>query len=601
MPDVVQRGDNGRVERTFGGNVWLKVGFVVFALWMVSPMFTAPYVEAYVARLQSMAMLNQAGKLGLDDQAYPINTELLYVTRVGMVWLLQVAMGVLHSTSLWVLRVITIGSLGLLAGSSVVFARRWTGVPAWAVLACLVVTPGILEPSFFVADNLVAASLTCLALALVTERVGFGRWFAIGAIAACATLVRLDAVLVVPAVVAVLWLATRAWRKVGLGVVFALLGAAAVFAMSQWVTGVSLVQSYEVGRFFSAVNNNPTIYQTGLRKTEGLIFFGFFGLITLPLLGIGARLNSKRHRRSWSVVMTLLPVLFYAAVIPHANEIRDFCIMGAPFVVLHGATGVVWLVESAQGRGGVRKLWALALFVWFALVLLAPPYISMRDGPRALTGRLYTPIFWRQWQGRTLGMIDQIHALVDEVRPGQTMLAISSQFEPERYLHLRLLQEGFKIDQVPIGNAKCRSIERFQRDGRTVVSVRTENPYGIIPDGDNGHRLESEQVVDSLACLGAESFGQRYFFSIGESGKPYWRGLSGDEVEIPRHFPLRILHRASYGFFRSVPLTAQDVRKLNDAADGSLNAGHAAQQSMAFGGVAFEKLIDHRYWWPPSR
>lgn len=592
--------DGGRLRRVGALDWVLRVGAVIFALWMISPMFTSSYVEAYVARLQSMAILNHAGLLGMDDQAYPINTELLYVTRVGMVWLMGVAMTLFHSTGLWVLRVITMGSMGLLAASCAVFARRWVGVPAWTVLLCVVLTPGVIEPSFFIADNLVAAALTCLALALVTKNVGFLRWAGIGVIVACATLVRLDSVLVVPAVVAVLWLATREWRRVGSGIAFALLGAAAVFVLSYWGTRVSLLQSFEVGRFFGTLNNNPEIYQTGLRKTEGLIFFGFFGLMALPLVLLGAWANFKRHDRAWSVVMTLLPVLFYAAVIPHANEIRDFCIMGAPFVLLHAATGLRWMVAALQERGGVRRRWAQALLVWFAVVLLAPPYLSMRDGPRALTGRMYTPIFWRQWQGRTLGMVDTIHSLVDRVKPGGATLVISSQFEPERYLHLRLLQEGFHLRAVADGQPTCRSIERFERDGRTVVSVRTENPYGLVPGEESGHRLESVQIVDSLRCLGTEKFAERHFFSIGPSGEAYWPGLAGEEVEIPRQFPLPILHKASYGFLGDVALSAGDVSRLEQAADASLSKERPAANAPQFGGAAFVKLVDHRFWRPRS-
>lgn len=573
----------------------LVAALIVGALWMISPMFTSSYVEAYVARLQSMAMLNHSGQLGLDDQAYPINTELLYVTRVGMVWLMQVAMGLFHSTGIWVLRVITMGSLALLAGSSYVFARRWAGVPLWAVLACVVLTPGILEPGFFIADNLVSAALTCLALALVSGRATIWRWFWIGAIVACATLVRLDAVLIVPAILAVLWLESREVRKIALAVSCAVAGAAVVFAVSYKVTGVSLVQSYEVGRFFSALNNNPAIYQTGLMKTQELIFFGFFGLITLPLLAIGAWENFKMHGRAWSVVLTVLPLLFYAAVIPHANEIRDFCIMGSPFVLLHAGTGLQCLTRGLRNREGTRKSWAVALAALFLLVLVAPPYISMRDGPRTLTGRLYAPVFWRQWQGRTLGMIDQIRSLVDGVEPGRPMLIISSQFEPERYLHLRLLQDGYALDSIADAPEKCRSIERFHLGAKVVVAVRTENPYGIVRGPDSGNRLESEQIADSLNCLREQKFGAEYFFSIGQSGEPYWPGLSGEEVPIPRRFLLPILHKATYGFFGEALLSAKDMARLESTA--SLVQGQR-EPGIEFGSEEFRKAVGHRFWWP---
>ncbi len=569
--------------------------FVLFALWMISPIFTSSYVEAYVARLQSMAILNHHGLLAMDDQAYPINSELLYVTRLGMVWLLQGAMVVLHNTSLWVLRLVTMASFVLLVASSVIFARRWAQVPAWAVLACAVLTPGVLEPSFFFADNLVSAALTTFALALVRERISFPRWFAIGAIVGCAMLIRLDAVLIVPAVLAVLWLASRAYRRMGLACLYAAAGAMVIFAISYAVTSVSLLTAFHVGQLFSRINNNPAIYQTGLAKTRELIFFGFFGLVTLPLLAIGAWENFKLRPRRWNVVMTLLPVLFYAAVIPHANEIRDFCIMGAPFVLLQAGTGLRRLLASAEGPAGARRWGALLVFAAFALVFIAPPYLSMRDGPRALTGRLYTPIFWRQWQGRTLGMIDQIHGLVNGVEPGQSMLVISSQFEPDRYLHLRLLQEGFQLDRAAGAGGDCQSIETFRKHGRVVTTIRTENPYGIFTGATMGNYLEALQIVDSLQCLRGVHFDRSYFFSIGQQGELYWPALGAAEVRIPARFPLPILHTASYGFFGSTPLSPADVERLDAAARQSL-ATLATASPLTY--ADFHSRVGHRYWSP---
>ncbi len=217
------------------------------------------------------------------------------------------------------------------------------------------------------------------------------------------------------------------------------------------VTGVSLLQTYQVSHLFSEVNNNPTIYQTGLAKTRELIFFGFFGLVTLPLLVIESWTNYRTHSTRWNIAMTLVPVLFYFALIPHANEIRDFCIMGSPFVLLQAATGLQRLLAVAEAPASPYRWIAISVFGIFVLLFVAPPYLSMRDGPRALTGRIYSPIFWRQWQGRTIGMKGKIHGLVNQVVPGQRILVISSQFEPDRYLHLRLPVQVRIVSQL-----RCR-------------------------------------------------------------------------------------------------------------------------------------------------
>ncbi len=106
---------------------------------------------------------------------------------------------------------------------------RWTFVPAWAVQACVVLTPGILEPSFFFADNLVAASLTTLALAMVSADRASGPWIGIGGIVVYAMLVKVDAVLIIPAILFVLWQASREYKKIVMAALMAIAGATIVF------------------------------------------------------------------------------------------------------------------------------------------------------------------------------------------------------------------------------------------------------------------------------------------------------------------------------------------------------------------------------------
>ncbi len=569
---------------------------VLLALWLLSPIVTSSYVEAYVARLQSMALLQPHHLLALDDQAYPIDTEMLYVTRRGMVWLIEGAMLALHSTGIQVLRVITVASFLLLSGSCVAFARRWGKVPAWAAVAAIVATPGIVEPAFFIADNLVSAALATLALALVGRSLTLPRWLLIGVLVACAMLVRLDAVLIVPALLAVLWLSSRDGLRMALALVLASAGAAAVLLAAS-SHGISLATAWKVGRLFSTMNNNPEIYQTGLLKTRALIFFGFFGFITFPLLLVNAWRSWPQRGWEWGLVMTLLPSCFYLLVISRANEIRDFCLLAAPFVVLHGAGGFAWLRSHLCERRATHRRLAWALLAWFILVLFAPPYISMRDGPRTLIGRVYSPVFWRQWQGRTLTMLDQIRALTGKVQGTETMLVLTSQFEPERYLHLSLLQDGFTLAPVTLADPRCRSIEIFRDGTRTVIDVRTENPYGMVHGKAAGAEIGEMQLDASLQCLRSVPFTRAYFFSIGDSGDQYGPGLDGEERPIPAHFPLPILHRASYGFFRSTPLSLPDVTLLDAATQRSLRQAeqdHHPSPDL----IDFFRHVQSRFWVP---
>ena len=587
-------------EKTRGtAAVWMRrvgaVFAVVFALWLLSPMLTSCYVEAYVARLQSMALLQHQHLLAMDDQAYPIDTEMLYVTRRGMVWLMEGAMLVLHSTGIQVLRVLTIASFLLLSGSCIAFARRWAKAPLWAAVAAIVATPGIVEPSFFIADNLVSAALATLALALVGRSLTLPRWFFIGILVACALLVRMDAVLIIPALLAVLWLSSRDYRRMAFALVLAAVGAAAVlYAASSH--GLSLTTAWKVARLFSFMNNNPEIYQTGLLKTRALIFFGFFGLISLPLVILNAWRSWAQRGWEWGFVMTLLPACFYLLVISRANEIRDFCLLAAPFVVLHGACGWEWLRKSLLKQHSNRRWAAGTLLAFFALVLLAPPYISMRDGPRTLVGRAYSPVFWRQWQGRTTTMIHQIDTLIDNVQPTQTMLVLTSQFEPERYLHLSLLQDGFTLGKTSSSDSPCRSIEVFRKGTRAVFDLRTDNPYGLVHGASASTVIGEMQLDASLQCLRSISFTRAYFFSLGDSGKQYDPALHGEERPIPDHFFLPILHKASTGFFSSTPLSPTDVTLLDAASQRQVRQWQEGHSSPDL--TDFFHHVQPRFWVP---
>ena len=357
--------------------LWCKILLILAALWLLSPMLASTYVEAFVERLHSMALLLNRHQLALDDQTYPINTEFLYVTRLGMVQLMRLALAIFGENSLAGLRVLTISSFIALSWSSITFARRWSAdslgrhEPVWALAAILILTPGIVEPSFFFADNLVSAAFAITALALVTYRVTPVRWFAIGALFASAMLVRLDALLVAPMIVTVLWFACRDYRRIALALLCGLAAAVAVFFVSYKLTGVSLFQAIRVGRFFSAVNSSG-MYNGNLRRSTALAI-GFFGLITIPCVVIGAWGNFREHTRRWSFVMILVPALYYMAAFHKANEIRDFYLLGTPYVLLHGSRGLRRLVALSRFRTGLdARLARVTLLLFRGGAALSP-------------------------------------------------------------------------------------------------------------------------------------------------------------------------------------------------------------------------------------
>jgi hypothetical protein len=587
--------DGGRV-RWGVPRTLLSILALTFFIWMIAPAFSAMYVEVYMARLQSMAILLHRGlSLALDDQAYPINTEFLYVTRLGMVQLIRAGVAIFGAASIWSVRAPMLVSFAILGLAGVAFARRWSSEPRWALAAMLILTPGILEPSFFLADNLPSAALAILALALVSDRVSALRWLAIGALMGCATLVRLDAILVAPMLVGLLWLACRDLRRSALAILYGLCGATVIFLLSAHFTGVSLPLAFRVGRSFSAANG-AAIYGAGLHRTA-LTALGFFGLITAVCLPIGVWENVRRKPVSWSIILALMPGLFYLVFLPKANEIRDFSLLAAPFVLLHGATGLRRLLEAARQSTGATVWAARAVLLFFLFVLFAPPAVISKDGPRTIVGRAYSPVFWRQWQARTSAAQHSLIDYVDSVHPGQHVLVVQSFYEPDRYLHLALLQKGFQILPAS-GEAGCSSIETYARQGTMVVNLRTEDPYGIVGGGAIDQELAAMQFLSSLQCLRGQPFGRITHTQWGLFGFRLWPDDIGDLIPVPSPaWPIKALHGTSFPQLRISEWSPADLSRAEASASDML-----AHQNVKISSVpsssAFHEKMQNRLWKP---
>lgn len=601
-----QLASTGVIHRSPWGvrRIAIVAATLLLAAWLLSPMFTSTYVEAYMERLQTMAMLQPHGRLWLDDQAYPINTEFLYVTRLGMVELMRGCIAIFGASSLWGLRALTIGSFAVVTAACLAFSRRWAAsethqaTPWWPFAVFLVLVPGIVEPSFFFADNLISAAFATAALALVTGKVSVPRWLIIGGLFGAAMLVRLDALLIAPLILSVLWLACRDYRRIAVAVLLGAVGASAVFLLNWRFTGISLLQAIQVGRFFSAVNANG-VYSSGFKRTV-IIALGFFGFLSLPFLAAGVWSNLKLRAARWSLVMTLVPTIFYLVVLPKANEIRDFCLLGAPYVVLHGGTGLRLLVDSALGK---RRLpvplptWAARLaLLACACVFLSPPVLLRKDGPRPIAGRIWSPIFWRQWQDIRFDAVSRLHGLVDSVRPGERFLIINSHYEPDRTLHLLLLQAGYQL-QPARQDGDCQSLETLTNGPTSFTLLRTESPYGMIASGKLDKEVSALQVTSSFSCLQGQSFDHQYYLLWGGDSALPEQTVS--EVRIPEpSFRFKVLHGAKFPSLRVIPLDPDAVVRLKAAAAQlerhPLEAGSYQLPSYQ----EFRQQMRDRYWTP---
>lgn len=545
---------------------WLAWISFLLAAWLLSPALTSTHVEAFSARLQSMAILGARGQFATDDLAYPLNLEYFYTTRGGTVEALEWLMRLTHSSGDLNFRVLTLLGFALFAAACAVFVRRWSDEPVWAVLAALALTPGLCEPAFFFADNLLSAALAAVAFALIGPRRSGLAWAGAGAVLACATLLRIDAILAAPALLLLVLLQERASPLRALGSwALALAGAALVFTLSWRLTSVSLSLSVHVGRLHSALHQSWGDHIPVPRVL--LLFFG----PTLLLIALGIY---HRRQQSWqqSVALVLSPVLFYVAVLPQVVELRDYLLLLAPFLLLYAATGITTLFRLARLGTQRQQRLALAAVALYGLTLIAPPLLILHDGPRLLLGRLYAPILWRRWQHSTQEATGQVKALAASSGPAERTLILSTYFQSDRFLHLALLQAGYGIQPLA-STGPCHAVEVYTLGKRTIYHVRTENPYFLLsrpPLSLPAEYVRAYQTATGLSCVPPAAYDRAYLDTWGTTGqgffaqtRPFLAGVSGAELAFPgRRFPHLGASRM-LGVQRLLLLSPADVEQID--------------------------------------
>ena len=464
-----------------------------------------------------MALLDLHGHLAQDDLAYPVSIEYFLATRGGTVHLLEWIMRLTHSTGPVNWRILIWSSYALFLATSCLFVRRWSSQhAAWAALAVVVLTPGLSDISFFFADNLPSAALVTLALALIGTRTGPWRWLAAGAAFACATLLRIDALIAAPFLILLALLQQpltiprllRNW-------LLTLFGAAATFLLSWRLTGISLAQSIRVTQIHNAIHDNWGDHQAYPRVV--VLFFG----PALLLLAVGVAQNWRKAQPVWNLVTIVWPVLFYIAFMFKVVELRDYLLLGAPFLLLHGATGLTATLRFFTSGTARQRLFARATLAIFLFALFAPPSIILHDGPRVFVGRIYSPPLWRLWQNSTNAAIQQSKDLAASAAPGQRTLIFSTFFQPDRYLHLALLEDGYTIQPLR-SKPSCGAVETYTKGDRTVYHVRTENPWWLLSDYPMhmpGDYVLAYQTDAGLNCLASSRLRSRIHAYLGPLGR----------------------------------------------------------------------------------
>ncbi|MDR3688242.1 MAG: glycosyltransferase family 39 protein [Fimbriimonas sp.] len=551
--------------------------FVIFSAWTLWPALTPVHIEGFSAELQSMAiMVNRHGFHGLAmaDQAYPISPEFLFLTRSGLVLLLQVFLKVFGEGGDVAFRLLTMASMATFVVSTFCVARRWSQDSSRLLFVALLLTPGLVEIGFYFSDNLPSAALALLGLAIV-PRVGVAPlkgglvWMAVGALFAAAILTRSDAVLIAPALIACLfldkpkpveWALRTAGGAVGFGVLFGLACALTPFHLSEAI---------------------PIIKLFGRMQAIGLgadqlrdVRVAFFGILTPILILIGIMINWRRSDYRWILGLIVLPGLFYIAVLPRAYEPRYYLLLGAPAILIHSAAGLKWLMDHwNRDRKEVASTIVRPLSISLALfVAFGPVDINFLDGPRTAYGRFWTTFIWRDWQSGVNNGLDKLSAVAASVQPGETVLAISSHYNADDYFRVRMLVDGYDI--LPAERAQAEypgASEVFCKGTCIVAHVRCPDPYFYMgyQYGQPLYYSMDSQIMWGLSGLERAHFDRAVLLNwqtvypifdpaLNETGikRPDWSLRFPSESFIPRKAP------SYYGDVFVQPVTFEQVEQI---------------------------------------
>lgn len=467
-PGGTPSGDAWRLSARLRRVAWPALALL--ALWLLVPVASIAHVEGFSTAILSIAMHVRDDSIRAFDFLYGANLEYFALSRLGA------ALGVAGLSSVpgisptLALRLLVWTGLAGLVAATWVLVRRWTGAPALAVAAALLVVPGIVESAYVYNDNVPSAALAVGALAVLQLRRGTGAAFGAGLLFGLATVTRADAVLLGPAVLLVLYAqeglgraAVRRGLAFGLGLLLPLA------TIHGWY-GVTYLDVLKASTHTVWLWNRTL---GRIRHVDRIFVFLGVGGVLLATLGTVA----LARRREWARLALLagVPALANVVNIGKLWEARQLLPLTPMLVAL--------VLVGWESLAGARRAWRVAVAALVLLGLFAPPLRrTYDDGTRVLLGRVWNVPTWRAWQAKQNGNQEFLRGFATHLAtraPGATPdVVISDEFTADAYTHLALQEAGFRVRPAGAAWPACRrTAELWERDGRRVVHVRLHLPF----------------------------------------------------------------------------------------------------------------------------
>lgn len=482
---------------------------MLLCLYLIWPAFHAVQLEGFTAQTQSLALIKGVAPGVEHDPYLPLVSQFIYQTRSAVIDILALIYRVVPDAGDLAFKSLVLGSFILLMISAMVFAKRWGNIHPIFSFFALVLTPGIPETAFFFNDNIVSAAFACIAIALISRNPKKMECLLSGAFLGLAILSRVDAVFMAPMVLGIAFFTCKNRNRQVFASVMICLSATLVLTVSAILHGFSLIDVFATARNFVVAFND--------KNNWFWMRVYFFGLAALPLLLTGAwlRFHELKTQKEYADLLTFFayPILL-ALFAPKATEVRYIFPLLAPMVALHAGTGLCWIYQQCRYGKEEKFRYATGVAVFSAMVMVFPVgFLKIHDGPRAMLGRLWSPILWERWQASVNETMARMQRLVAALDDQQVNILISTHYNDEFYSRLRLMEAGFLPMRAAGSYPGCHGFSLFTKGNSTVVHIRTDPQYRIAPI--NLAYNAALQISSALSCESILSYHKAYITTFG--------------------------------------------------------------------------------------
>jgi hypothetical protein len=531
--------------------LWLLLlAAAVFFLW---PALRPVHVEGFSASIVALGLHMSQGAVRDFMPFAPFNADYFGLTKLGAVDGVAALSPFVGGEG--AMRVEMWAGAALCLGASAWLIRRWTDA-SWLIIgAVLLFFPGVAESFFFFNDNVPAAGLMLLALALWAWRPSLPIAVLAGALIGYAVAIRTDTVLVAATAMPLVALETRGlWRATlmtAVAGVVAIVVLVALFALAH----ATPIDALRAGVIAVKLWDRPSDF-----VRHALIVIYFLGAPALLLLFIGTvGFVQERHWLRLALAAGV-PLFVNLVLMGKMWEVRQLLVL-SPFLGALAAKGIGFLIASLRDHRPVAPLFVAGITI--AWLFSPAAGIVASDGPRALSGRVAGLLLWNEWQQSVRSDFQHIDDAVALAPPNGVLAVLTDGWNDDRYLHLELVKQGFRRSPSP---QPCSAIgEAMTANGRTVVELSIRQTFLPTFPALDGQRFEHY----AMPCLAAIHPARTILLADSERLDEIYGKADRERGLDPR------LVKATRGRIIAVP--------LDNAALGVLDQAYR-KEAQAFGG-----------------